>query len=144
MIANRNEYPIGKNFSPFITELTAVNLKLRLFDLRFLNLKLLTYLNVSFNQIESIPGAIEHLILKKLVLNNNKLICFPSITKMSLLAESLSCLILSHNEIKWLPDDFWNFVNLHTLDLSSEYCSLHFLCTQFISCISYYILIFLR
>lgn len=79
----------------------------------------LTYLNLSYSKLVSLPDDIFFKIpnVEILVLNNNHLVSFPqSITKLSKL-ESLVC---SNNVISFLPNDIGNLKKLRHLDIHSN------------------------
>lgn len=117
-IKRREDYPLGQQFPPHLTELSTSNLKLRSFDSRLLKLLRLRHLDLSINQIDEIPPAIQELRLSSLILDQNNIHSWPTIDKSSQLATSLEHLSLSQNNIAWLPDDFWVLKNLLVVNLS--------------------------
>src|SRR5579883_1051988 len=81
----------------------------------WLNINNLSYLNLSFKQINKIPKEIDNLTnLKYLVLSNNKI---KEIPKEVGNLTNLQDLYLSKNEIKEIPKELCNLTNLKCLYL---------------------------
>lgn len=120
VITERANYPLGKPFEKTLVELHATGLSLRAFDDRISRLHHLKFLSLNGNRLTIVPNTIECLGLTSLLLRDNLIVLWPSISENSPLAGSLRSLDLANNQIVWLPEDFWNLVNLTNLDISNN------------------------
>ncbi|KAH9286284.1 Leucine-rich repeat protein 1 [Echinococcus granulosus] len=115
VIEQWRDYPLGKPFPPHLESLHIVNIKLKSFDSRILQLANLSMLSVEKTRISSVPKSVECLRLTRLCLKSNEMETWPSVSRDSALASSLLYLNLSENRLAWLPEDFWNLENLESL-----------------------------
>ncbi|KAI6652830.1 Leucine-rich repeat protein 1-like [Oopsacas minuta] len=118
-IYDKEKYPLT-TLPQSLLKFTASNTKLFKFDLRLTRLKNLNELNLSSNFIKTLPDCINEMRLTSLILENNKLECLPEAFGTGLLANHLTLLDLSHNEISALRMEFYGFSELRTLDISSN------------------------
>ena len=90
------------------------------FDERLSRLNSLRELDLSMNKFKELPNCINQMKLKSLVLRDNRLECLPEEFGTGQLAENLTNLDLSSNNISTLSLEFYGLCELSTLNLSSN------------------------
>lgn len=121
LIEELKDYPFGASFPSSVKNIHIKNIKLKSFDSRMLHLVHLSILTIENSSISVITEDIMNLRLVRLRLNSNMINSWPNIAKGCPLSTSLIYLDLSGNRIAKLPEEFWNLVNLDTLNLSGKH-----------------------
>lgn len=117
-ILSRADYPMKKSFSRSLEKLTITGCALRRFDTRILDLTRLYSLDLSNNQLTSLPDDISSLVaLKQLYLNKNQFEYFPKCILNQSISKSLTVLELCDNALKFIPPKLSSLKELVTLRL---------------------------
>ncbi|ESN93976.1 hypothetical protein HELRODRAFT_186045 [Helobdella robusta] len=117
VIRSRQEYLISTNFPHTLEDLCASSINLRQVDNRISSLRHLRTLDLSGNQIRTLPDAWDNLNqLADLNFSDNGISSLPS----SLFNKccGLTSLNFNHNNIEHIPAEIWNLSRLVTLKLS--------------------------
>ena len=118
-IHHKSTYPLTV-LPPSLKTFEAIRIELRIFDSRLAQLKNLKKLDLSGNKIKVLPSLINEMALTQLSMADNRLEELPDKFGTGLLAEHLTDLDLSSNEISTLRLDFFGFYSLYSLNLSSN------------------------
>jgi len=119
-VSKRSEYPM-KGFPQTLTSLNINGIRLARVDKRILELVNLKELDMSDNEIESVPDSWNSLhSLAELSLANNSIATISRGFSTGLMAKNLSLLNLSGNKIKLLPNYICQLKHLVTLNLDSN------------------------
>lgn len=121
IISHRKDYPLTSSFPYTLESLTITCIKLTRIEKRIINLRKLSHLDISQNQIVEIPLELSLMNnLSVLNLNENKISTLPNNFFDGKIKETLVSLNLSHNEIEMLPISIFKLKKLDTLILSSN------------------------
>ncbi|BFZ12002.1 hypothetical protein BsWGS_15041 [Bradybaena similaris] len=112
-----SEYPMS--FPKSLEQLTIQNCSLRRINPQITALPELRTLDMSYNNITSVPDSLGQLAsVHTLNLSYNKLTTFPAILCNSRISNTLVTLNLSNNEIASMPYNIDVLKSLHSLDIS--------------------------
>lgn len=122
IILSRKEYPLTTNFPSSLIHLQVSACKLKRIDSRIFDLKKLEVLNLSENSLESVSTDFGKLkTLREVYLNNNVItILDPKFCLLNNLALTLGVLDLSFNQIKQLPLQICELINLYNLKVNNN------------------------
>ncbi|KAM7536048.1 hypothetical protein Aperf_G00000088885 [Anoplocephala perfoliata] len=121
LIEDLRDYPFGASFPSLVKKIHIKNVKLESFDTRLFHLVHLSVLTIENSKISVITEDIKNLRLVRLCLKSNMVNSWPNIIKECPLSASLTYLDLSGNRIVRLPENFWNLMNLETLNLDDNF-----------------------
>jgi len=125
MVSKRSEYPVKEGFPQTLTKIKIINIRLAKIEGRILKLVNLVVLDMSGNEIESVPEDFESLhSLTELSLADNKLTTLSRGFCTGKMTKTLKLLNLSGNQMKLLPNHICQLSQLVTLNVDSNQLSL--------------------
>eukprot|EP00088_Acartia_fossae_P028711 TRINITY_DN2953_c0_g1_i13.p1 TRINITY_DN2953_c0_g1~~TRINITY_DN2953_c0_g1_i13.p1 ORF type:complete len:414 (+),score=81.12 TRINITY_DN2953_c0_g1_i13:83-1324(+) len=117
-VSKRSEYPVKEGFPQSLNSVKINGIRLAKIDSRILKLVNLKELDMSDNEIESLPEQCDNLTcLVTLNLINNRISTIPRGFCVSPLSRSLTTLDLTSNKIKLLPNAICQMAELTLLHL---------------------------
>jgi len=119
VIQKRSEYPSTTGFPATLQSLSVIGLRLARVDARVMKLPNLVSLDLSNNEITSLPDTMGDMkCLKEFNISGNLLANLPRSFCCGSLTKSLRLLNLSDNKIQLLPNYFCSLKSLLTLNVS--------------------------
>ncbi|XP_070577246.1 leucine-rich repeat protein 1-like [Ptychodera flava] len=121
VVMKQRDYPLTKAFPSTLESLKISHCALTRIEYRILGLKKLTVLDMSHNQIRTLPSSVEHLVsLTELHLPCNQLSEFPAGLCKDPFKSNLEVLDLSENKLKMLPPAICGLANLVNLKIEKN------------------------